>query len=587
MADIEKVKRNINKMIDAGAPEQDIDSYLGTEGVSLNQLQAKSPSLGERIYENVVAPTVELGAAGGGALLGAAGGGPAGAVLGSGLLYGGAKRLTQAGGELLGFREPQTMEQVIPETIKDILTGSTFEAGGQVAGHVLKRAAQRFVTPEMLDRIRLSKETGVKLSPADVRQQKSGSLIESTLEKNIGSGNIVNQFRSEQIKQAEEFANQQIMKQGGRIDMLTAGAKIQESAIARQGAWKEIYKPVYNQLDDLIPKNTRIETPTLDAVANEFKGELSEIKHGTVNNILSKLTRATGNVGIDELGLRPYGKNISIKEWNWNTIDQTRKKLGDLIGESLRSGKNYEASIYTQLKNALDKDIELFANQSGGEIKNTFDLARQLFREGRGDIPGAVTFKNKAIIKNVLENANPETIVNTFIKPNNATNIKALVQTIGQEGMRPTKAAWLDKLFSLGPEQSFSPARFSTAWYKYDRQTLSQFLTQEEISGLDKLSKISNALKAAERIAGNPSGTGQTIGTFGALYLWVKHPIVMTAAEIGSKKFANLYFNNPTFRRYFTQGIDMKPGSIKLTEIMFKMSGIVAAEKVRDAEEDQ
>jgi hypothetical protein len=39
MADIPRVKSNIGKMIDQGAPEADIDAYLASEGVSLDQLQ--------------------------------------------------------------------------------------------------------------------------------------------------------------------------------------------------------------------------------------------------------------------------------------------------------------------------------------------------------------------------------------------------------------------------------------------------------------------------------------------------------------------------------------------------------------------
>lgn len=41
--DIAKIKRNIQRMIDAGAPEADIDQYVSGEGVSLEQLQAKTP----------------------------------------------------------------------------------------------------------------------------------------------------------------------------------------------------------------------------------------------------------------------------------------------------------------------------------------------------------------------------------------------------------------------------------------------------------------------------------------------------------------------------------------------------------------
>lgn len=40
MPDIAKVKRNVKRMVDGGASEQEIDGYLGTEGVSAEQLRA-------------------------------------------------------------------------------------------------------------------------------------------------------------------------------------------------------------------------------------------------------------------------------------------------------------------------------------------------------------------------------------------------------------------------------------------------------------------------------------------------------------------------------------------------------------------
>ena len=49
MADIDKVKRNLGRMIDGGAPESDIDAYLMSENVTPDQLRApaaKPSSLG-------------------------------------------------------------------------------------------------------------------------------------------------------------------------------------------------------------------------------------------------------------------------------------------------------------------------------------------------------------------------------------------------------------------------------------------------------------------------------------------------------------------------------------------------------------
>ena len=45
MADIAKIKRNIGKMIDANAPESDIDAYIASEGVTLDQIRSFKPPM--------------------------------------------------------------------------------------------------------------------------------------------------------------------------------------------------------------------------------------------------------------------------------------------------------------------------------------------------------------------------------------------------------------------------------------------------------------------------------------------------------------------------------------------------------------
>ncbi len=45
MADLAKVKRNVAKMVDMGAPETDIDSYIASEGVTLDAVRAAAPKV--------------------------------------------------------------------------------------------------------------------------------------------------------------------------------------------------------------------------------------------------------------------------------------------------------------------------------------------------------------------------------------------------------------------------------------------------------------------------------------------------------------------------------------------------------------
>jgi len=61
MADIAKVKRNIKRMIDGGASEDEIDSYIGSVGVSIDDLKSEGMSRTERFKMGATDPLVGLG----------------------------------------------------------------------------------------------------------------------------------------------------------------------------------------------------------------------------------------------------------------------------------------------------------------------------------------------------------------------------------------------------------------------------------------------------------------------------------------------------------------------------------------------
>jgi len=99
----------------------------------------QEPSLGKKIYQGVISPTVEgLGLIGGG-ILGAPAG-PIGAVGGAALVYTAARSLTKAGDVLLGYSKPETPIESLTRGGKDILTGAVSEMTGQIGGAVLNKA---------------------------------------------------------------------------------------------------------------------------------------------------------------------------------------------------------------------------------------------------------------------------------------------------------------------------------------------------------------------------------------------------------------------------------------------------------------
>ena len=101
----------------------------------------KQKSFGEKAFE-FVEPTVEAVGTAGGALLGSALG-PAGTVGGAGLGYGMSREAMRLAKEQLGYAPPRTGMALATEPVKDILTGATMEAGGQVAGQFIEKAGKK------------------------------------------------------------------------------------------------------------------------------------------------------------------------------------------------------------------------------------------------------------------------------------------------------------------------------------------------------------------------------------------------------------------------------------------------------------
>ena len=99
-------------------------------------------STGQKVYRNIVrpvlAPTIETAGAVGGGMLGTALG-PVGTVGGAGLGYGMAQEALQLGDVYLGGQQPRQGADVVTQPLRNILEGSTFEAGG--------RAIAPFIAP--------------------------------------------------------------------------------------------------------------------------------------------------------------------------------------------------------------------------------------------------------------------------------------------------------------------------------------------------------------------------------------------------------------------------------------------------------
>lgn len=470
------------------------------------------------------------------------------------------------------------------------------------------------VSPEVLKRIKMYEDANIPWTAADVLESKSLGLVESNLRKNVASADIATKFDKVRADAADRFAREiQQTKFGGKMDKDIAGKAAQEAGWKRLETHRRIKDKMF--VDMPMAPDTLIETKNLSSTANALVDEIGPTESGLLSRIKAlgkdsmegmKHEPGTpdasvsmgGNIGkkyfpargelsqIDESGMkaptsswtkryndqnftaRPAGtggivdatgqpfKGAQTATTTWQQLLSDQSGLRKLAN----STKDYNKKrIYNELVDAIDKDIVDFSkNMKTPEIKTKLDAAMNYFKYGDASLPGVKTFRDKDISK-MLTTTSPEDIVGKFFRRDNVSDIKRLSAAVGDEGMKPLKQAWVDNIMFYGEEKAFNPAKFSTAFDKMDKPTLQAFLSADEYEGLKKLSEISKHMMKIEKIAGNPSGTAQQVMVANAMAGILHSPIKTVMSWWGSNKFAEKYFNDPSFRNMLVYRLKNRP----------------------------
>ena len=237
-------------------------------------------SMGQRVYQAVrpyVAPTFEALATGGGALLGGGAGtvfGPVGtatgAVGGAGLGYGMAKEALEIADVAMGMKAPRQGAAQVVEPVRNILEGSTFEAGGRVAGPLISKGVGKLMDlrkipqnkaaniarnalgpdlPEALNLLKAAKGQNVSAAQAvaDINSPTFQALIEratardprflSALEKSQGE---VSLNALSKLAGGKTAADVRATTEGAKTAVRTITSPMREAALNRANLGKEV-----------------------------------------------------------------------------------------------------------------------------------------------------------------------------------------------------------------------------------------------------------------------------------------------------------------------------------------------------------
>ncbi len=476
-------------------------------------------------------------------------------------------------------------------------------AGKPISTGLKKLAYRSKVTPEMVDRMKLSQETGVPLTPADITRSPLTSTMEAQLRRSTGSMDQAYNFDQTKAKAVQKYASK-IQNEifGGAQDPMVAGQILQKESDLRY----KLFQKKAGKLYDSVPVNPNapVETRALASTAQEHLEELGKIEHPAIKNLLARLkenekmvevSTKTGTPGAKgeffgegsplgnmepsrvQLSSGPVMEKVPSYTWQQLRADQSQ------LRKMAQSTSDYNKKrIYNDLVNAINDDIVSFSNTVGDpEVKKALDAANKFYREGDTRLPGVRTWRDKQIV-NIMKTNSPEDIVNKFMKARpNASDIQRLKDVAGKKGFQAVKQAWLDDILTKGEGQSFSPAKFVTTYDKYRQGgNLNVILEPAERKGLDKLYEISRIINTAEKMAGNSSESARTL--INSAYHWVKHPVYMTITHIASGKVARLYFSDPSFQQLLIQGLNSSATSKNATLIASQIAKMATKPEVVD-----
>ncbi len=372
--------------------------------------------------------------------------------------------------------------------------------------------------------VNAARELSIPLTRAEQTGSMASSALESGLEKTPLGSLPIQKFREGQASALDATKTGLQKKMGTQSDLFSVGQK----AIGGLKSRAKNLQTIKNSMFEAIPDNVNIPLSKSREMADTIIQEQSKFLPGTRNADVTGLAQNIQNVE----------KALSKGEPNYPLLKRLREVLNGRIqanNAGVSSGLPGQANAvgrdYLRLKSALDKDIETFvANQKtplgsmvGKEFASSYKKANAF--------SGAYSklFKGEDALS--LAETPPEKIVDTVFKKNNETAIKRFHALVGDDGFKPAKQKFTQDLMDsknvVGELKKYKPG------------TLEAIYSSPELAAIRKYGLAQSLSKGAEKIAGNPSGTGRQVATYGSLTgagyeLGAGHPLAAAGVLAGT-----------------------------------------------------
>lgn len=617
----------------------------------------------------------------------------------------GAKRMTPA----VKYLQEQAKEEGIVLSPADItqskslgLAESVLEKAPGSADIIRDFRIQKQLQP-LLERIETLRIEGANTKSRQAVGRKIWSEVTNFLQKQEGlKGERLNNIRTQII--AKLGTNEKLSILG-----LTAKDLIKAKSIRLGNRANQLYESIKNYVP-----NKEFEATNLNKTAKQLLIQKTKLA-GQDKKMLAHLNWAAGEKklplsiskkletlppDIRQSILNDFAKSepgLVKQQYSWETLQNFRQEMNALITKEsqaikpgmagMRFQSTPEGYVYSRLRDAVSKDMERIAQETGGEAWRKYQIANAFYGKQ------ANIFKNETIRKMTF--ANPEDVIDAAFKPNGITEVKMVKNALGFKGFEELKRGFTNKLLGVGKKDIFDPRFLKNKIAQYGDELLSEvygestlqelkkvaieglkldiqkpgnsFLKQlsnqypdvvvdsiigapesklqshtllknisiikavadkptfdnlsnnlmtklfqvnqetglirpeafakmvdkygprvlrimfpkEKVDALQKLARIGHRITSAEKIAGNPSGTGQTLIAWGIFRMVMQKPIIGAAIAFTPKQLAKLYLSKPGMK-LLTDGFKVSANSQKGIEIATKITAILNNEEEQE-----
>lgn len=415
--------------------------------------------------------------------------------------------------------------------------------------------------PETLS---LAEKANVPLTPAGLTGSPTLAAIEGFLRKLPFSSNVMQERFTQQMSALSKVREPIVEASKPMADL---GLDVQEGLTQATNTAMGKAQDLYSKAADAIPQGTQVPLEGLQAKAADLLRAQGKLPRGAQAS--------------DSVALLQDLSDPRAKYMDYQTLQSLRSEINSRIAQANPAlkgpsgGASFQASpeirIYSQLKDALDGDLNSFSDKTGGDFKSIYSEANKTYQTFKQ------TYKNDKFVQSILSEQNPENVVNKVVKAasDNPRALGTLKLNLPPQTLNDLQTYFIKNMTEKVPDE-FSPTHFVDQYNRIGEKRLELILGPQKLAQLRPLYVLSKASKVAEALgasATGPSGAGvaSAVGLTAPMMMGLREvahgkPIeglamatAMLSAEMeGLPMLAKAYLSKPV-GKLLTRQIELNP----------------------------